>query len=46
MIVEKSNVEREAYNKQGNYVVSFLRVKGKNFYSSLDTKVVINNEIF
>ena len=40
----KSDIDRKAYNKQGNYVVSLLR--NKNFYSSLDTKVATDNRTF
>ena len=36
----------KAYNKQGNYVVSLLRNEKNNFYSNLDTKVVIDNRTF
>ena len=39
----KSDVDRKVYNKQRNYVVSLLRNEKKNFYSNLDTKVVIDN---
>ena len=42
----KSDIDRKAYNKQRNYVVSLLRSENKNFYSSLDTKVVADNRIF
>ena len=42
----KSDIDRKAYNKQINYVVSFLRNEKKNFYSHLDTKVVIDNRKF
>ena len=39
----KSDIDRKAYNKQRNYVVSLLRNEKNNFYSNLDTKVVIDN---
>ena len=42
----KSDIDRKAYNKQRNYVVSLLRNEKKNFYSSLDTKVVTDNRTF
>ena len=42
----KSDIDRKAYNKQHNYVVSLLRNEKKNFYSSLDTKAVIDNRTF
>ena len=43
-------MDRRAFNKQHNHVVSLLRnkkkKKKKNFYSNLDTKVVKDNIIF
>ena len=42
----KSDIDRKAYNKQRNYVVSLLRNEKMNFYSSLDTKVVTDNGTF
>ena len=42
----KSNIDRKAYNKQRNYVVSLLRNRKKNFHSNLDTKVVADNKTF
>ena len=42
----KSDIDRKAYYKQCNYVVSLLRNEKKNFYSSLDTKVVTDNRTF
>ena len=42
----KSDIDRKAYNKQRNYLVSLLRNGKKNFYSSLDTKVVTDNRTF
>ena len=42
----KSDIDRNAYNKPCNYVVSLLRSEKKNFYSNLDTKVVIDNRTF
>ena len=39
----KSDTDRKTYNKERNYVVSLLRNEKKNFYSILDTKVVIDN---
>ena len=40
----KSDTDRKAYNKQRKYVVSLLRNEKKNFYSNLDTKIVIDNK--
>ena len=34
----KGDIDRKAYNRQCNYVVSLLRNEKKNFYSNLDTK--------
>ena len=42
----KSDIDRKAYNKQRNYVVSLLRNEKNNFYSNLNTKVAINNRTF
>ena len=42
----KSDIDRKAYNKQRNYVVSLLRNEKKNLYINLDTKVVIDNRTF
>ena len=42
----KSNIDRKAYNKQRNYVVSLLGNRKKNFHSNLDTKVVADNKTF
>ena len=42
----KSDIDRRAYNKKRSYVVGLLRNEKKNFYSNLDTKVVINNRTF
>ena len=42
----KSDIDRKAYNKQGNYVVSLLRNERKNFYSNLNTQVVTDNTTF
>ena len=42
----KSDIDRKAYNKQRNYIVSLLKNEKKNFYSSLDTKVVTDNRAF
>ena len=39
----KSDIGRKTYKKQHNYVVSLQRNEKKNFYSNLDTKVVIEN---
>ena len=37
----KSDIDRKAYNKQRNYVVSLLRNGENNFCSSLHTKDLI-----
>ena len=42
----KSDIDRKAYNKQRNYIVSLLRNEKKNFYSNLDTTIVIDNRTF
>ena len=42
----KSDIDRKAYNKQRNYIVSHLRNEKKNFYSNLDAKVVTDNRVF
>ena len=42
----KSNIDRKAYNKKRNYVVSLLRNEKKNFYNNLETKDVIDNGTF
>ena len=42
----KRDIDRKAYNKQRNYVVSLLRNEKKNFYSNLATKVVTDNRTF
>ena len=39
----KSDIDREAFNKQSNYGVSFLRNEKNNFYSNLDTKVATDS---
>ena len=42
----KSDIDRKAYNKQHNYVVSLLRNEKMNFYSNLDAKVVTDDRTF
>ena len=42
----KSDIDRKAYIKQRNYVISLLRNEKKNFYSNLDTKFVTDNWAF
>ena len=39
----KSDIDRKAYDKQRNYVVSLLRNEKKNFHSNRNTKIVIDN---
>ena len=41
-----SDIDRKAYNKQRNYVVSLLKNEKKNFYRNLDTKVATDNGTF
>ena len=41
----KGDLDRKAYNKQKNYVVSLLRKK-KEFYGSLNTNVLTENRTF
>ena len=43
---KKNSIDRKAYNKQQNYIVSLLRYEKKNFYGNLDTKVVTDNRAF
>ena len=42
----KSDIDRKAYYKQRNYVVSLLRNERKIFYSNLGTKFVTDNKVF
>ena len=42
----KNDIDRKAYNKQSNYVVSLLRNEKKSFYCNFDTKVVTDNRVF
>ena len=42
----QNDIDRKAYNKQRNYVISLLRNEKNNFYSNLDTKVVIDKITF
>ena len=42
----KDDIDRKAYNKQHNFVVSLLRNEEKNFFGNLDTKVVIDQRTF
>ena len=39
----KSNIDRKAYHKQHNYVVSLLRNEKNNFYGNLDTKIIVEH---
>ena len=43
---KRSDIDRIAYNKQRNNIVSLLRNEKNNFYSNLDTKVVTDNRAF
>ena len=42
----RSDIDRKAYNKQRNYVVSLLRKKKKEFYSNLNTDILTENKTF
>ena len=42
----KSDLDRKAYNKQINYVVSLLRKEKKEFYGNLNTRDLTENETF
>ena len=42
----KSDIDRKAYNKQPNYVVSPLRKEKKDFHGNLDISKVADNRVF
>ena len=42
----KSDLDRKAYNKQRNYVVSLLRKENKEFYGNLNISVLTENMTF
>ena len=42
----KSDIDRKAYNKQRNYVVSLLRKEKKNFYCNIHIRKVTDNKFF
>ena len=42
----RSELDRKAYNKQRSYFVSLLRKEKKQFYSNLNTKILIENITF
>ena len=42
----KIDIDRKAYNKQRNYVVSLLRKEKKDFYGNLDISKVTDNRVF
>ena len=42
----KSDIDRRAYNKQGNICVTLIRQQKKNFFSKLNTQDVTDNKIF
>ena len=42
----RSDLQRKAYNKQRNYVVSLLRKEKKQFYSNLNTNILTENRTF
>ena len=41
----KSDIDRKAYNKQCNYVVSILKKEEKDFYGNLDISKVTNHRV-
>ena len=42
----RSNLDRKAYNKQRNYVVSLLRQKKKTFYTNVNTNILTESRTF
>ena len=42
----RSDLDRKAYNKQRNYVVSLLRKEKKQFYSNLNTNILTEYRTF
>ena len=42
----KSDIDRKAYNKQRNYVVSLSRKEKKDFYGNLEISKVTDNRVF
>ena len=42
----KSDLDRKAYNKQRNYVVSLMRKEKEQFYDNLNTSVLTENRTF
>ena len=42
----KIDLDRKAYNKQINYVVSLLSKEKKEFYGNLNTNVLTENKTF
>ena len=42
----KGDIDRKAYNKQHNFVVSLLRNEENIFFGNLDTKVVIDQRTY
>ena len=42
----RSDLDREAHNKQRNYVDRFLRKEKKQFHSNLNTNVLTENRTF
>ena len=42
----KNELNRNAYNKQRNYVVSLLRKEKKEFYGNLNTNALTENKTF
>ena len=45
-LITKSDLDRKAYNKQRNYVVSLMRKEKKEFYGNLNTSVLTENRTF
>ena len=42
----RSDLDRKAYNKQRNYVVSLLRKEKEKFWSNLNTNILTENRTF
>ena len=42
----KVDIDRKAYNKQGNLCVSLIRRKKKNLFNNISTREIIDNKTF
>ena len=42
----KVDIDRKAYNKQGNLCVSLIRRKKKNFFNNISTREITDNKTF